>query len=58
MIEMRANIVLKDTGALNAGQRYQLNDGIEAALVREGKAVRVKAAQVPQNKAQNAPRNK
>lgn len=38
MVEMRINVTLPDTGALEVGQVYVLADGLEQALVREGLA--------------------
>lgn len=39
MVEIRTNCALPDFGYLQAGMRYALPEGLEAALVREGLAV-------------------
>jgi hypothetical protein len=41
MVQLNVNLTLLDLGILHAGQHYQLPDGLEAALVAEGRAVYV-----------------
>lgn len=47
MVEICTNCALPDVGALQAGVRYALPDGLEAALVREGLAVVVDEPLMP-----------